>query len=521
MSARDVAIKKNRYFDSVFLMAVARRLAEQPGIEDAAAVMGSAANKLVLIKMGFAEAALRDAGPNDLVVVLHGRAGAVNGLLTNIEQWLVRPKSTLDEGMALSLDDAWEQQDASNLAVISVPGEYAAREAQAALDHGMNVFLFSDHVAIEDELELKQRANKAGLIVMGPDCGTAILCGVGIGFSNAVRWGAIGVIGSTGTGLQEFTCLVHRAGGGISHAIGTGSRDLSDAIGGISTLTALRELEKDEATEAISILSKPPGVETLDHIIDRLNQCSKPVVACFLGLERNDLQDKVGFRVSSTLDEATEAALKLTSGEPACSMFRDPTELKSLLEQECVGMIPEQKYVRGLFAGGTFCYQGQQIMREGGIVVHSNSPLAAMHSLPDARRSLEHTFVDMGDDQFTAGRPHPMIDATQRHDRILFEADDPKIAVLLLDFILGYNSSPNPVGDLVDAIAGAKRKLEQAGGYLSVVASVCGTERDPQDLNQQEKALRDAGVVVFSSNAQACYFAREVLRERSGEGHSE
>ena len=247
MSTHDIAIKKNRYLDSVFLMAAARRLGEQPGIEDAAAVMGSAANKAVLIKMGFAEALLADAEANDLIVALAGEAEAVGGILADIEPWLVRPKSVLDGAMALSLDDAWDQQEASNLAVISIPGEYAAREAHAALDHGMNVFLFSDHVSVEDERMLKSKASDAGLIVMGPDCGTAIIAGTGIGFANVVRQGSIGVVASSGTGLQEFTSLVHRSGAGISHGFGTGGRDLSDAVGGISTLTAIDALEALEA----------------------------------------------------------------------------------------------------------------------------------------------------------------------------------------------------------------------------------------------------------------------------------
>ncbi|MEE8593830.1 MAG: hypothetical protein V3T03_06855, partial [Candidatus Bipolaricaulota bacterium] len=259
MSTREVSIKKNRYLDSVFLMAVAQRLSEQPGIEDAAAVMGSAANKLILVKMGFDEAELAEAAQNDLVVALEGETETVNGLLSDVEQWLVRPKSVLDGAMALSLEDAWERQETSNLVVISVPGEYAAREASAALEHGLNVFLFSDHVALEDEVTLKQKASEAGLILMGPDCGTAIIAGTGIGFANVVRRGSIGVVASSGTGLQEFTSLVHRSGAGISHGFGTGGKDLSDAVGGISTLTAIDALENDPGTQAIAVISKPPG----------------------------------------------------------------------------------------------------------------------------------------------------------------------------------------------------------------------------------------------------------------------
>jgi len=516
MSTRDVTIKKNRYLDSVFLMAVAHRLAEQPGIEDAAAVMGSAANKLVLIKMGFAEAALGDAGPNDLVVALEGEARAVNGLLADIEYWLVRPKSTLDGGMALSLDDAWAQQNVSNLAVISIPGEYAAREAQAALDHGMNVFLFSDHVPLEDEVALKQKASELGLIVMGPDCGTAIIAGTGIGFANVVRRGSIGVVASSGTGLQEFTSLVHRSGAGISHGFGTGGRDLSDTVGGVSTLTAIDALEKDPGTHAIAVISKPPGQDTLGRIVQRLNRCSKPVIACFLGLESTNRLPEARFEFCSTLDDVVTASLRLASAATTSIALLLPNDYAEQLEAEIGRMRPDQVYVRGLFAGGTFCYQAQQVMRDGGIVVHSNAPLKGMRRLDGANASVENTLIDMGADEFTIGVPHPMIDATNRRERILDEAGDPHVAVLLLDFILGYNASPDPVGDLVEAIVEAKQRCDEKGRYLSVVASICGTNEDPQGLEKQEQMLEDAGVVVFPSNAQASQFTRDIVRQRTG-----
>ena len=514
MSTREVTVKKNRYFDSVFLMAVARRIGEQPGIEDAAAVMGSTANKLVLVKMGFTETGLADAGPSDLIVALRGETEAVNGLLANIEQWLVRPESTLAGATALSLDDAWTQQKASNLVVISVPGEYAAREARAALEHGMNVFLFSDHVPLEDEISLKQKASEAGLIVMGPDCGTAIISGTGIGFANVVRRGSIGVVASSGTGLQEFTSLVHRSGAGISHGFGTGGRDLSDAVGGISTLTAIDALEKDPGTQAIAVVSKPPGQDTLERIVQRLNRCSKPVAACFLGLASSNRPSAARFEICPTLDDVVTTSLRLASTATTSTPLQLPDGYSDLLESEVESMGADQMYVRGLFAGGTFSYQAQQVMRDGGIIVHSNAPLEGMRPLDDANSSVENTLVDMGADEFTIGVPHPMIDATQRRERILDEAGDPHVAVLLLDFILGYNASPDPAGDLVEAIVEAKRRCDEKGLYLSVVASVCGTDEDPQGLEEQEQVLVDAGAVVFPSNAQASQFARDILRKR-------
>jgi FdrA protein len=515
MSARDVAIKRNRYFDSVFLMAVARRLSDQPGIDKAAAVMGSPANRAVLLEMGFAEEALKAAGPNDLVVALQGNENAIRAMMENIEKWLVRPKSEITGAMAISFDDALSRQADSNLAVISVPGEYAAREADTALDHGLNVFLFSDHVALEDEVALKQKASQAGLIVMGPDCGTALIGGAGIGFANVVRRGPIGVAASSGTGLQEFTVLVHRAGSGISHGFGTGSRDLSDEVGGLTTLAAIEALEKDPETKMIAIISKPPGTATLERIAKRLNECGKPVAACFLGLPADSTLEDTGIETCSTLDDLAITALRLLGEEPRGLTALTESQIAALLKDQVEGMTADQRYVRGLFAGGTFCYQSQQVMRDGGIVVHSNAPLDGMLELADSSASTGHALIDMGADEFTVGTPHPMIDSTQRTRRIRAEAQDPDVAVLLLDVILGYNASPDPAGDLAEAIADARRIAEEAGRRLAVVVSVCGTDRDPQKLEKQEEALRHAGSVVFPSNAQASAFARNIVLQRT------
>lgn len=510
--SREVAIRKNRYFDSVFLMAVARRLGEQSGVSAAAAVMGTPANKQTLIDMGFSEREIHEAAPNDLVVALEGDSEALRSLVGNLEEWLVRPKMNLSGGTAISVDDALSRQGNSNLAVISVPGEYAAVEASYALDNSLNVFLFSDHVSIEDEIALKKKASEKRLIVMGPDCGTALIAGTGVGFSNVVRRGPVGVVASSGTGLQEFTCLVHRFGSGISHGLGTGSRDLSDEVGGLSTLAGIDALEGDSATEAIAIISKPPGRKTLKRIEKRLRDCSKPVVACFLGLSPDSESGTKDFRTYSTLDDLAAAALGLVGAEPAKGLS-GPNAADSV-GNEVQGMAATQQYVRGLFAGGTFCYQSQQVFRDAGIVAYSNAPLEGMHRIADGKASTEHSLIDMGADEFTVGTPHPMIDATQRARRIEIEGQDPTVAVLLLDIILGYNASPDPAGDLAEAIASAKSFAMKDGRYLSVVASVCGTDKDPQGLESQERALREAGAIVFPSNVQATEFARDVILRR-------
>ena len=505
----DVAVRKNQYYDSVFLMSVASRMQVTPGVTDAAALMGTANNKQMLVEMGFDPGQVGEATPQDLVVALRGKKDAVRVILADLDSWLERKEGALFAASASSWDEARRRQPGSNIAVISVPGRYAARETHAALDASMNVFLFSDHVSVEDELAMKKKASQAGLIVMGPDCGTAIVAGVGIGFANAVRRGPVGVVASSGTGLQEFTTLIHRAGSGISHALGTGGRDLSDAIGGLSTQAALRALERDQGTQAIAVLSKPPGTRTLEALADALADCRKPVVVCLLGLTEAELP-RGGFKVARTLDEAASLALQLTGG-PLPAPVLPPAAISEVLSREVALVNEGQKYIRGLFAGGSLCYEAQQILRDLALTAHSNAPLPGMPRLADARASFEHTLVDMGADEFTEGRPHPMIDASQRSARIRAEGRDPQVAVLLLDVILGYGVPEDPAGDLVAAIRSARGEAERRGGHLAVVASVCGTDADPQGLEKQEGTLRDAGVILFPSNAQATLAARDLI----------
>ena len=500
-------VRKNAYYDSVFLMRVAKRLSEQKGVLQAAALMGTEKNKGLLAEIGVSGREISAATLNDLILAVKGdNQPTIETMLANIDQWL-RPD--LSDGAAFTirtLDEALARQPHANLAVISVPGAYAAREAQKALERGLNVFLFSDNVQVESERSLKEYARERGLIVMGPDCGTAIIGGIGIGFANAVRRGPIGVIGASGTGIQEFTTLVHRAGSGTSHAIGTGSHDLSDDIGGLSFLSALEALESDEPTKVIAILSKPPGPIVLAKLIPRIAQCPKPVVTCFLGLKKNLPYADSHYKVARTLDDAADQAIQMATGNLPAPFNADWPNSQPLIEQERAGKKPEQKYLRGIFAGGTFCYQAQQVLQDASIVVHSNAPLEGNLELSNPRSSMEHTLVDMGADEFTAGRPHPMIDSSLRRERILTEARDPQVAILLLDIILGFNSSPDPAGELASAIVAAKDEARKKGGSLSVVASMCGTEGDPQGLRQQVKLLEEAGVVVFPSSARAAQF---------------
>ena len=509
-------VRKNRYFDSVFLMQVARKIAGVPGVRDASALLATDANKRILVELGYGQGGKdRDftaAGPNDLVIALEGEEAAVRGVASNPEVWLQRPASSEGSGSApepRSIRGAAEVRPDSSVAVISVPGEYAAREARAALDQGMNVFLFSSNVSVQDERALKSAARNRGLVVMGPDCGTSFLCGAGIGFANAVRRGPIGIVGSSGTGMQEFSSLVHSAGSGISHGIGTGSRDLSDAIGGISTLTAVEALEADPGTRVIVILSKPPGERAAAQLTERLASCMKPVILCLFGATAVPA-GKGKVLAAPLIDDAVELALREVGHRSSAKRAHSIEALHVLASTEVAKMGPDQRHVRGLFAGGTFCYQSQAVFRSAGLVVHSNSPLGGMKELADPHKSLESSFVDLGAEVFVEGRPHPMIDATVRRRRLEQEGRDATVGVILLDFILGAISSRDPVGDLISTIRAVRESANRRGDHLCFIASICGTDRDEQGLAAQSAALSDAGVSVFPSNAQAAAFCREI-----------
>jgi FdrA protein len=421
----------NTYRDSGTLMTLASRIQQLPGVERAMSIMATPRNLELLATM--IELPALQCGPSDLLVVVEG-SGA-DTAIARVDELLVRRVASGSPGNAAqprTIDAALAVRQA-NLAVISVPGPFAAREARRAMRRGLHVFLFSNGVSVEDEVSLKLEAESRGLLLMGPDCGTAILDGVPIGFANRVRRGNIGIVGASGTGIQEISTLVHRLGGGISQAIGTGSKDLSDAVGGRATLRGLEFLARDEATEVIVLVSKPPSPAVADRVRASARATGKRVVQCFLGGE-------------TTLEDAALEACGLpVSSRPSSTRLPAP--------------------IVGLYSGGTLA--------------------------SEARKLTGGDIIDLGDDEFTRGRPHPMIDPTIRIERI---REVPPEATLLLDVVLGEGSHPDPAGALADA-------LRQRGGRT--FASVCGTELDPQNRHSQIEKLRAAGVVVARSNAAA------------------
>ena len=503
-----IAIRKNQFYDSVFLMGFNNRLSKITGVSQTAVLMGSAANKSVLTKLGYSNSEIAAATANDLVVAISAESSSVvDEIFLHLDEWLSQVSNGSHSTSEIhTLDQAFREKPESNLVVISVPGEFAASEARKSLETGKHVFLFSDNVSVEDEVSLKTLAKEKGLLVMGPDCGTSLIGGVGIGFANAVRKGKIGAIAAAGTGLQEFTCMIHNLGYGISHAIGTGGRDLSEAVGGLTTLLALDALEDDPSTHVIAIISKPPAEKTLINLVDRIKKCSKPVICCFIGIDHPLNGEGKYFQRADTIDEAVALAIKAIGGEVESNLTQKMAETEKRTAQQ-------KRYLRGVFAGGTFCYQSQQILKNAGIKVYSNGPLDKQLLLPNPEESIENTIVDMGDEYFMVGRPHPMINGSQRALRIIKEAGDPDVGILLLDFLLGYNSSPDPVGELIESIEKARQISTQRGNPIEVVASVCGTDGDFQDIYQQKKMLTESGVKVFSSNAEATEYCVSWLRQ--------
>jgi len=508
--AAATTIISNFYRDSVSLMQLSSRLAKLPGVRQASAVMASPANLALLDEAGLLNGAA-GAGPNDLLIAVDGDSkaevdAALKAATASLEQAPAAgggPRRERPRSIEMGLTDL----PAADLALISTPGDYAAAEAMKALRLGLNVMLFSDNVAGADEVALKRYARDHDLMVMGPDCGTAIIGGVPLGFANVVRRGRIGVVGASGTGTQQVTCLIDRLGEGVSHAIGTGGHDLSAEVGGITMLQGLAGLAGDDATEVIVLVSKPPAQAVAERVLAAAREIAKPVVVAFLGSDGRSIAGGNLFP-ARTLDAAARAAVALAQG-------RKPRNTTVKLPPRLPRPWRGQKYVRGLYSGGTFCYEASLLLGEELGPVFSNTPVGKAGLLPDPWRSEGHTLVDLGDDLFTRGRPHPMIDHRLRNERIAAEAADPETAVILLDVVLGHGSHKDPSAEIVPAIRAAKATAAAARRNPVFVGFVCGTERDPQGLARQEAGLRAAGMLLAASNAEAVRLAAAIAGGRA------
>ncbi len=504
-------IKKGEYFDSISLMIATHKLNQLAGVLDAAIMMGTPENKALLKGSGFLIDLFLNAEDSDLLVAVKvADEEMAEDILQKVAEQLknIRKKERQDTDFApRSLEGALEVLPGANLVLISVAGKYAAAEAMAALKKGLHVMIFSDNVPLEKELELKRYAHQHGLLVMGPDCGTAIINGIPLAFANTVKRGDIGIVAAAGTGLQEVTCLISNHGGGISQAIGTGGRDVKQEVGGIMFLDALETLAHDEQTRAILLISKPPHPEVLAKIGQRVKECSKPVVAVFLGVAAQEVE-AYGMTAAADLTEGAQKGLALVGIHADMSAGMDLTGLANAIKAKLHG---EQKYLRALFTGGTFCCETQVILK-GLPNLFANAPTAGAQLLGDVWKSQYHTVMDLGEDNFTVGKPHPMIDFSTRNQRILQEAQDPETAVILLDVVLGYGANMNPLGELMPVLYEAKAMACAQHRELPVICSVTGTDADPQNRHLVIKTLMEAGCIVCASNAHATRLCEKVIR---------
>lgn len=505
-------LKRNTYVDSVTLMAISTAANKLPGVRQAQVAMGTAMNKAVLADLKLMDATLEKAGNADLMLVVDLEDGAdADAVFADIEALLAR-KPAQDEGAGKTvyrtLAAAADNTPDSNLVIVSVNGAYAAREAEKALNLGKHVMLFSDNVSIEDEKRLKALAHDKGLLMMGPDCGTAIINGVALGFANQVRRGNIGIVAASGTGAQEMSVRIHEFGGGVSQLIGTGGRDLSTDIGGVMMLDGLAALANDPRTDVIVLVSKPPAKAVAEKVLAAAATVKKPVFIQFLGL-KEALPHADNVQLFAHSKPAAMAAV-IESGIPEESIDKHALNWP-LIEEVRAKLKPEQRYVRGLFCGGTLCDEAMFAAAEIHSEIYSNIHPDPARRLAPQDKSKAHTFIDFGDDAFTQGRAHPMIDPTYRIARILEEGRDPETGVLLLDFVLGFGANPDPVGTTLDALVTVKKEAEAAGRHLEILAYVLGTDLDNPDVASQVAMLENAGITIASSSTNAGLLAREFV----------
>jgi FdrA protein len=503
---------KDTYVDSVVQLGGTRAMRERPGVDWAAAAMATPANIATLRAEGFGDEILTSAGANDLVLAVRAESDeAADQALEAAGTSLFGSRetaSTSDEpAPPRTIERAVERQPGSNVAVISVPGDYAALEAHKALSADMDVLLFSDNVSIEQEIELKDRAVALGRLVMGPGAGTAMLGGTCLGFANVVRPGRVGVIAAAGTGAQEAMSLLDRWGVGVSAVIGLGGRDLTDTVDGRMAKPALRRLREDEGTDTILLVSKPPAARVARELVDAAGD--SPFVASFIGL-RDDIDVPENVRVSRTLESGVLETLGLL-GLPAPDVVGDlPERIASAL----AGLDANRTLVRGLFSGGTLCYESLVILSEILGPVHSNTPLDKSMGLPAPAGS--NVCLDLGEEEYTRGHPHPMIDPEARVELLSEQGKDDQVAAILLDIVIGYGAHADPAAQLAPAC----EAIHHNGGP-QVIAYVLGTPQDPQGFERQRRRLEDAGCIVTETAARASLAAAalalrdpEVVRRR-------
>ncbi len=485
-------VRRDTYYDSVTLMLASSDAEGVEGVVFAAAATATPVNLSLIEAQGF-DLSGENPGPNDLIVALRadhdeGAEAAEGAIAARLAGPAEVAPGAPGEIPPRSFRSAKRGNSGINLAFVSVPGRFATVEVAQALDAGLNVFCFSDGLTLADEAALKKVSLDKGLLLMGADCGTAIIDGVGLGFANAVERGPVGVVGASGTGIQEVTCLLDSAGVGISHAIGVGGRDLNSAVGGAMTLRGIALLDADESTSVIVVVSKPPDGTVAAQVIEAAGRTKKPVVVGFLGGGKHG-DAPANVAIVGSLEAAAREAARLAGAD---------IEMASPLPRR-----QTPGFVRGLFCGGSLCYEAMILVAAMGRKVSSNVPLRAEWRMTEIESSEGDTFIDFGEDELTEGRAHPMIDPSLRNERLERESRDPEVGAIVLDVVLGYGAHPDPAGDLARVISEALNRRDD----LTIAVALCGAIGDPQGVDDQAKRLSDAGANVTRNSAQAARVA--------------
>ena len=495
-------IKSNSYQDSIVLMLLTNKISTIDGVNKVSIMMGTPANKDIFKTGGLYTPELEKASSNDMVVVLDVEHDSIIEIVFDeIDRFLEeQSKGSVGgevEESVRTWDKALELAKDAPLALISIPGTYAALEIEHALNEGKHVFCFSDNVAIEDEKRLKQLAHEKGLLLMGPDCGTGIINGIPLAFTNIVRSGKIGIVGASGTGIQEVSTLIHKLGEGVTHAIGTGGRDLKEDIGGITLMDSIVTLEQDSNTDVIVVISKPPHPAVREKVLGLLRKISKPAVTLFLG-EKPEYHENNLYH-AYTLEETASLAVKLLRKE------------EIVFEEEKIDipqakLTEKQKYIKGFYSGGTLAGEAAMLLRDGLHLVEDSEKKEGYILKSDG-----YEILDLGDDIYTQGKPHPMIDPEKRIEMIEKASSDPETAVILLDIVLGYGSHLDMASQLAPAIKTAKAQANAEGRDLVFIGTIVGTDLDPQNIDEQRQILEDAGVIIKMSNNKAVRTALGIL----------
>ena len=548
-----VVIKPNFYRDSLQLMKISEKLRQSSGVSEASIVMATETNRGVLIRLGFSPSLIEQANESDMIIAVRAKdqqsidlvSEQIGNLFESTEKEH-RLDSRDHEETTTDIDLALRKMPSTNLVLLSIPGEYVKDISHKLIDQGIHQQIFSDHVPVEDELKIKKHAVAKGVLILGPGAGTSIMNGKGIGFSNTISVGPVGIVAAAGTGLQEVACLLDHCGIGVKHGLGVGGNDPKDKIGGIMMLECMKILEKDDDIKVIAIVSKPPSSSVEQKIVEYvIGNSTKKYVLTFIGGQltaaRKNQQEQQQSHTENFPSEASSSADTTTFSRHTVTtvdhhrgtvkvnslascvlaianelgnqhlqraisqLYIQPEELVNLLQREWSKLQSNQKYIRALYTGGTFTYEAQVILRDIMDIgqMHSNAPIEQIRKLQDSFKSEKHSIIDLGEEEFTKGRPHPMIDPTIRKLRILEEVKDPAVGVVLLDFVLGYGSNPDPVGAVIDELQLAKEIANKEGRYLPVITHVCGTKNDIQGFERSVSKLHSVGCIVMPTNALA------------------